>query len=253
MLFYVHNTYTTQELIKPLLHLHFPAVSFWQQAGMQINGKGQRGRFWHSEFGNLYITGHFINQNNLSPGQISITVGVALANMLENLIVDQEISLKWPNDLLINGQKCGGILIEKYLDDSYLIGVGINISSHPENVETPATHLNLYGSFNIWDIALRVQSSVADAFLHTSSSRGAVGDVVIHKSYGLPRCARNDAELSNIDFADVQKQWWHFAKRSVNNWVTREPIVGEVLGIDHQGQLLIQMPDGSVQARYNRL
>lgn len=221
MLFYVHNTYTTQELIKPLLHLHFSAVSFWQQAGMQINGKGQRGRFWHSEFGNLFITGNFYNQNNLLPGQISITVGVALANMLENLGIDQEISLKWPNDLLINGQKCGGILIEKY-DDHYLIGVGINIKSHPENVETPATQLNLYGNFNIWDISLRVQKAIAQA-------------------------------LHSVDFSDVQKQWWHFAKRSVHQWITREPLVGEVIGIDHQGQLLIQMPNGSVQARYNRL
>ena len=218
----MHSTYTTQELIKPLLQLHSPAVSFWQHAGGQINGKGQRGRFWHSEFGNLYITGSFFNQNNLSPGQISITVGVALTHMLEALQTNQEVSLKWPNDLLINAQKCGGILIEKF-DDHYLIGVGINISSHPENVETPATHLNLYGNFNVWDISLRVQKSIAET-------------------------------LDNIiDFKEIQQQWWNFAKRSVNYWITREPLNGEVIGIDDLGQLLIKMPDGSEQARHNRL
>ncbi len=221
MFFYVHSADTTQHLIKPLLLLHSSNVVLWQQAGEQINGRGQRGRFWHSNSGNLYITGCIFGCDNIQPGQVSITGGVALAQMLENLNTNQEISLKWPNDLLINSRKCGGILIERY-DNAYLVGIGININSHPENVETSATHLNLYGEFNLWDISLKVQRSIENAFRNFS------------------------------DFSIIQNHWWNFAKRSVHKWIAREPLNGEVIGIDHLGQLLIQMPNGDLQAKHNR-
>lgn len=241
---------TTQSTAKALFCLHSSSVFLWHQAGLQSNGVGQRGACWHSLPGNVHITGCFLNTNQLLPGQISIVVGVALAQMLENLGITQTISLKWPNDLLIDGKKCGGVLIER--QDAYFIGIGINVNSHPENVDTPATCLNLYGDFNLWDISLKVKNSVTNALevLNTSlSSLGAEDDAVIHAD-GFP-CARNDGAV--IDFSIVQKLWWKFAKRSVHQWITKEPINGEVVGIDNQGQLLIKMANGSLQTRHNRL
>lgn len=241
------HTTTTQNAAKALFCLHSSSVALWYQAGLQSSGVGQRGAYWHSLPGNLHITGCFFNTNQLLPGQVSIVVGVALAQMLENLGIQQTVSLKWPNDLLIDGKKCGGVLIEKH--DAYFIGIGINVNSHPENVDIPATCLNLYGDFNLWEISLKVQQSVTNAFNTTSSSRVTAGDVVIHTE--LPRCARNDDEA--LDFSIIQKLWWNFAKRSVHQWITKKPINGEIVGIDNQGQLLIKMTDGSLQTKYNSL
>lgn len=247
MLFYVEHTTTTQNAAKALFCLHSNGVVFWHQAALQSNGVGQRGACWHSLPGNLHITGCFLNANKLLPGQVSIAVGVALAQMIESLGITQTVSLKWPNDLLIDGKKCGGVLIEKH--DAYFIGIGININSCPENVDTPATCLNLYGDFNLWEISLKVQQSVTNALNTLSSSQETEGEAVLYT--GLPSCARNDD--ATINFSVIQNQWWNFAKRSVHQWITKEPINGEVVGIDTQGQLLIKMADGSLQKRHNRL
>ena len=248
MLFYVAHTTTTQNSAKALCCLNSSRVALWHQAALQSNGVGQRGAYWHSLPGNLHITGCFLDTNQLLPGQVSIAVGVALAQMLENLGIQQTISLKWPNDLLIDGKKCGGVLIEKQ-QDAYFIGIGININSHPENVDTPATHLNLYGDFNLWEISLKVQQSVTNALNTISASQETEDDAMTHT--GLPRCARNDD--TTVNFSAIQTKWWNFAKCSVHQWITKEPINGEVVGIDNQGQLLIKGPNGILQAKHNRL
>ena len=58
---------------------------------------------------------------------------------------DNKIQLKWPNDLLVNGKKVSGILLENYCQNSFvdfaIIGIGINIANHPKNVLFEATSL----------------------------------------------------------------------------------------------------------------
>jgi len=104
-------------------------------AEYQSAGRGRRGRDWRSPFGaNLYLSTAWTYP--LWPHQLpalSLAVGVICARALHAAGVDG-VRLKWPNDLLVQQRKLGGILIEQRGESSGLcrviVGVGINVSMH---------------------------------------------------------------------------------------------------------------------------
>jgi BirA family biotin operon repressor/biotin-[acetyl-CoA-carboxylase] ligase len=217
-IFYVHSINSTQDHAKALSDLHLSAVSFWVQSATQTKGRGQRGRKWESDLGNLYLTGCFFKQTTI-PGQLSIAVGVLISNILKARLLNTElkIGIKWPNDLLISGRKYGGILIE--MEENIYVGIGINLSSHPENhlAAMPAAHLPTVS--RDW-LMKKIIENIDDQFLEIQ------------------------------DFNVIQQLWWSFAKDCVNDWRLREPINGDVIGIDSLGQLLIKTADGKITARH---
>lgn len=101
-------------------------------AEMQTQGRGRRGRSWVSPFaGNLYFSLGVKTSESLGHYEgISLAMGVEIAETLSSLIGDVDVRLKWPNDILVNGKKLAGILIEVDGDFSghcnLVLGVGIN-------------------------------------------------------------------------------------------------------------------------------
>jgi BirA family transcriptional regulator, biotin operon repressor / biotin---[acetyl-CoA-carboxylase] ligase len=107
-------------------------------AHLQTNGKGRRGRTWVSQLGaslTFSLLWRFAGGAAGLSG-LSLAVGVALMRALHSLGVNQA-QLKWPNDVLVDGKKLAGILIELQGDlegpSSAVIGVGINLNL-PKNV-----------------------------------------------------------------------------------------------------------------------
>ncbi|MCP4333568.1 MAG: biotin--[acetyl-CoA-carboxylase] ligase [Gammaproteobacteria bacterium] len=98
----------------------------------QSSGRGRRGREWLSPFAcNIYCTVGIAKKIHASQqGLLSIVTGVALCRALRH-VADAEVKLKWPNDVLCDGRKLGGILIESRPLDAqrlyFAIGFGINI------------------------------------------------------------------------------------------------------------------------------
>ena len=215
--FFTYVTHSTQDHAKALSELHFGSVSFWIQSRCQIQGRGQRGRKWDSCPDNLFLTGCFSSSKKILPGQLSILTGVFFAKILKHFLLSQNIALKWPNDLLLNHKKCGGILIE--MNQNIYIGVGMNITSHPDNTPMPATHLQAFDPVDTNALILKI----IDTF-------------------------PNLEELGN--FEKVRHQWWEFAKDSLSCWSLREPINGDILGVDEQGQLLIKSKNGDLIKRH---
>ncbi len=215
--FFTYVTHSTQDHAKALSELHFGSVSFLIHSRCQIQGRGQRGRKWDSSPDNLFLTGCFSSSKKILPGQLSILTGVFFAKILKQFLPAQSIALKWPNDLLLNHKKCGGILIE--MNENIYIGVGINIASHPDNTPMPATHLQAFETVDTNALILKIIETFP-----------------------------NLEELE--DFEKAQHQWWEFAKASVSCWSLREPINGDILGIDEQGQLLIKLKNGDLIKRH---
>jgi BirA family biotin operon repressor/biotin-[acetyl-CoA-carboxylase] ligase len=107
-------------------------------AEQQTAGRGRRGRGWVSPFaGNLYLSvvWEFARGATALEG-LSLAVGVAVTDALARCAV-AELKLKWPNDILHDGSKLGGILIEVISGTTgscqVVIGIGINVSM-PESV-----------------------------------------------------------------------------------------------------------------------
>lgn len=112
-------------------------------AKSQTNGHGRYGREWVSKEGNLYFSLLIKPENKqfLTP-LLSFISCVALSKSLENLVSSEiKISYKWPNDLLINNKKVAGILLKNKDNDFIIIGIGVNITSNPQNTEFEATNL----------------------------------------------------------------------------------------------------------------
>lgn len=118
-------------------------------ADEQTRGRGRMGRRWISAPGNLYFSLVLEPHRLLTEiSQLSILAAVAVGDMMASLLPDDVVvSYKWPNDILLNGQKVCGILLETHplsgneRDMGVVIGIGINLQHAPENTIYPATSL----------------------------------------------------------------------------------------------------------------
>lgn len=94
----------------------------------QCKGRGQHGRTWYSEPGNLYATWIIAEKNGWNH-IVPLFAGYVAASVLRGSGI--EVMLKWPNDLVVSGKKIGGILTESR-HGIHRIGIGINIEHAPE-------------------------------------------------------------------------------------------------------------------------
>ncbi len=126
----------------------------WIVADRQTAGRGRRGRAWTSPVGNLMCT--LLLRPKCGPaeaGELSFVAGLALHDAASMLLPDEvsgTISLKWPNDLLIDSKKASGILLESESTGSaevnwLAIGIGLNLVHFPEDTPYPATSLEAEG------------------------------------------------------------------------------------------------------------
>ena len=122
------------------------ASPIWIVAGSQSGGKGRKGRKWLSKEGNLYASLMF--RPSIQPKDLAalpFIVALAVRDSLVKLgLPDADVQCKWPNDILIKGQKVCGILIESSARsavalDYVIIGIGINLLDSPDDAVFPAT------------------------------------------------------------------------------------------------------------------
>ncbi len=114
---------------------------FWVRAGRQTEGRGRRGRDWVSPEGNFYATASYAFDGPAQDAaKISFVAAIAVAKALSTYALKTQPSLKWPNDVLLDGRKVAGLLLEAK-SERVLVGIGVNLVSHPEGGNIPATHL----------------------------------------------------------------------------------------------------------------
>jgi BirA family transcriptional regulator, biotin operon repressor / biotin---[acetyl-CoA-carboxylase] ligase len=123
---------------------------FWVVAARQTAGRGRQGRDWSSPPGNFYGTLLLKNPCDMRhAAQLGFVAGVALISALnQNAPSLKTLTLKWPNDVLLNGAKIAGILLEASQTSSLsiAIGIGINLAFHPDDTPYPATNLATHGA-----------------------------------------------------------------------------------------------------------
>jgi biotin-(acetyl-CoA carboxylase) ligase len=120
---------------------------FWIVAERQSGGRGRHGRQWSSPPGNLYATLALSEpcRPEIAP-QLGFVAGVALHDAVASVtgLAPPRLAIKWPNDLLLDGAKLAGLLLEGSTQGGrfhVLIGFGVNIVSAPEGTPYPATSL----------------------------------------------------------------------------------------------------------------
>jgi len=128
----------------------------WIVAKSQTRGRGRRGREWVSEAGNFFASVLVELQVPLAQAPaLSFVAALAAGDCISEVIGSGgKVSYKWPNDILVDGHKAAGILIEAESDPETgqnwaVVGIGINTESAPEEVRYPATSLNQHVSYII--------------------------------------------------------------------------------------------------------
>ena len=120
----------------------------------QTSGRGRLGRAWSSPPGNLYLSLVLRPEIPASrAAELGFAACVAVADCVAGLVA-VPVTLKWPNDVLADGSKIAGILLEAQSSaetglDFLVIGLGINIASHPAEARHPATSLAACGAIGL--------------------------------------------------------------------------------------------------------
>src|SRR5262249_8350796 len=142
-------------------------------AGEQARGRGRRGRNWASPPGNLYMS--LLLRPGVAPGaaaQIGFVAAVALAEVLRAMVPAHiEVALKWPNDVLLDRAKVSGILPEALAQgeggtvEALVLGIGVNVLSHPPSTNWPATSLARIGVPMAVETLLERLAAALDAWI----------------------------------------------------------------------------------------
>ena len=116
-------------------------------ADIQTAGKGRRGRKWSSPIGNMYLSLLLRPLCGVSQAaQISLVAALGLGDAIGQFISPERVTNKWPNDVLIDGKKVAGLLLESSANYSsginwVIVGCGANISSFPKIADYETTCL----------------------------------------------------------------------------------------------------------------
>lgn len=97
----------------------------------QSAGRGRRGRAWVSPRGNLHFSVLVRISALAGAAQLGFAAAVALVDALSSLVPGPTFTAKWPNDILMDGRKVAGMLLEPVEQDWLIVGIGINVAAAP--------------------------------------------------------------------------------------------------------------------------
>ena len=199
---------------------------FSVSAKLQTNGYGSRGRNWDSPLGNLYMS--TIWQQDIlldtSPTMMVMVTTLSIFDTLQTIGVEEDIRIKWPNDILIAGKKISGILIEHILEgdsSAYaVIGIGINLFTAPKKTERPA--ICLY-----------------EVCTHLPSTESIINDIL-----GKMRTYFDLLQDQPEKLIERYKQHLYKKGERIVIQLGTTSIVGMILDIDKDGALIIKTDKG---------
>ena len=123
---------STNEYMKNLYSKQIIEHGLVVVAAEQNKGRGQHGKLWDSNVGENLLFTFFSKKTRLTKEQFSFAVSVAVLELVKRYVSQEKVTVKWPNDVLVNGEKIAGILIENRLKgdsiEASFVGVGLNVN-----------------------------------------------------------------------------------------------------------------------------
>ncbi len=205
----------------------------WLVAEQQTAGRGRQGRVWDSPTGNLFATACFPFDYPLSQAAlVSFSAGLALLDAIRMLGVESSaLRLKWPNDVLADGAKLSGILVETALGEggalNLAVGIGVNVETAPvvPGRETVRVR-DLPGGSNL-----------------------TAADVLSRLDIALRSRLRR---LTTEGFGPTRSDWLAVSAHlglAVETRTAKGPVAGVMRGLGDDGALILDTPDGETLVR----
>ena len=181
-------------------------------ATRQTKGRGRYGRKWESPTGNLYLSAVVSDFGKKTP-LLAFLAGVSVAEALTEF----KVRLKWPNDVLLNGGKVAGILLERTEKNTVIIGIGINVANAPtQNMMYQTASLN--NKITLSKLEIRLLNAL-----------------------------KNNLDLFRNDkFDAIQKKWLSFAEgigQKIQVHLPNQTLTGKFTQLSPQGELILETPD----------
>ena len=178
-------------------------------ADYQSHGKGRNDRVWQSNSGENLMFSFLIKNKELinKAESFSILTAVEVASLIEKYDIDN-VSIKWPNDILIGDKKVCGILLEGQVPDYLVVGVGLNVNQKefPDGLRRPATSL-----------AVETKQDI---------------DIEELKSRLFSNIVNNLSNLKIDDYLDYFRKHNYLQNKRVRVVINNQTFIGEVIGID---------------------
>ena len=197
-------------------------------ADEQTDGRGRLDRKWYTPKGTALAFSLILRPS--TPSHLSRTVGLAALSITDSLtrhgLVPQ---IKWPNDILLNGKKVAGILIETVWSglevDSLVVGMGINVNK---------------GSLPAQEVLLFPATSIEHEFGHPPDREELLSNI-------LSAFISQRPLLETDDFINTWEERLAFRGQQVQVTGTEnETISGELLGLESDGSLKLKVEMGRV-------
>ncbi len=199
---------------------------YWLVADRQIAGKGRQGRSWIDAPGNFMgSTIVRLQPREPSPATLSFVAALAVYEAVVPIVArPQALQLKWPNDVLLDGAKFCGLLLERE-GDAVVIGIGVNLAAAP-------------------DVEGRLVSSLGtsqpapsrDVFAKALADQMAI-ELRRWREYGVE---------------PIMNRWRAAAHPAGTALSVHQPdgstIAGTFDGLGEDGALILRLPDGSTRA-----
>ena len=178
-------------------------------ADYQSHGKGRNDRVWQSNSGENLMFSFLIKNKELinKAESFSILTAVEVASLIEKYDINN-VSIKWPNDILIGDKKVCGILLEGQVPDYLVVGVGLNVNQKefPDDLRRPATSLSLEAKqpFDIEELKERLFSNIVNNF----------------------------SNIKSDEYLEYFRQHNYLQNKRVRVVINNQVFIGEVVGID---------------------
>ena len=195
----------------------------------QTAGRGRYGRQWEFGAGNLYMSIMLPLTGTLSQAaELSFVTGLATFDVVDSLLklhnIQAPISLKWPNDIFIDDNKIGGILLESVTHANQtwiIIGLGLNIEHSPTNIANTSS----LREYRINTTSQDILNLIMESFEKYYDMRGKYG------------------------FANIRTLWLNYAYRlgkevTIGNDSNR--ISGIFESIDESGAIELRLKSGEI-------
>jgi BirA family transcriptional regulator, biotin operon repressor / biotin---[acetyl-CoA-carboxylase] ligase len=224
----------------------------WITATAQTDGRGRGGRSWFSPPGNLYASLLLREPSTLERApELAFVAALALrdAVVAEAPALAPQLGFKWPNDLLLGAEKCGGILIEGEAavepinSVSVVIGLGVNCAHHPGAASDPRPD-NPFGARPACDEAVLFPAT------DLRSHGAAVTPERLFTKLSATMCRRIAQWDCGRGFAIILGDWLA-AARGIGEVIRVRDGGGEktgrFVGLDQSGRLVLELPGGNLE------
>lgn len=197
----------------------------------QVNGRGQMNTVWESENGNSLTFSILLKLDQLTIANqfyISKVVSLAIYDVLSTLLT-VKINIKWPNDILAEGKKICGILIEnsvkKTMIHQSIVGIGLNVNQEMFKNLPNATSMKLISNED-YDLDFILEKLVSSIKKYIS---------ILEKK-----------EFQEIDKLYLNRLYKIGIPSMFKNMLTNTVFMGKILGVSNQGQLNVELEDETV-------